>query len=166
MKDQKLYSVTVYGTFSKDILVYAESEDDAIDYAQDICDNTNLITFDKKDLVDVSAEDAIDLEDDGCDHDCENCPVASYWPDHKGDIKETEPAEKRAPLLHVPTQNLRKKSPSQQEADDGEDPQRKRFLWLLRNLIFQYYDFCESFDELQDTVDALLDEHFQQSMPD
>ena len=31
MKNQTLYSVTVYGTFCKDVLVYAESEEDAID---------------------------------------------------------------------------------------------------------------------------------------
>lgn len=165
MKNQKLYSVTVYGTFCKDVLVYAESEEDAIDYAQDICDNTNLISFGEKDLVDISAEDAIDLEDE-CDHDCENCPVALCSPHSKGGIKQTEAAEKSAPLLHAPAQIVRKDVPSQPEMDEDEAYRRSRILRLLRKLVAQYYDVCESFDELRDTVEVLLDDHFQQSMTD
>ena len=165
MKNQTLYSVTVYGTFCKDVLVYAESEEDAIDYAQNICDNTNLISFGEKDLVDIAAEDAIDLEDE-YDHDCENCPVALCGPYNKGGIKQTEAAEKSAPLLHVPAQIVRKDVPSQLEVDEDEASRHSHILRLLRKLVAQYYDVCESFDELRDTVEVLLDEHYQQSMTD
>ncbi len=165
MKNQKLYCVTVYGTFCKDVLVYAESEEDAIDYAQGICDNTNLISFGEKDLVDIAAEDAIDLEDE-CDHDCENCPVALCGPYNKGGIKQTEAAEKSAPLLHVPSQIVRKDVPSQPDVDEDEASRHSHILRLLRKLVAQYYDVCDSFDELRDTVEELLDDHFQQSMTD
>ena len=165
MKNQKLYCVTVYGTFCKDVLVYAESEEDAIDYAQNICDNTNLISFGEKDLVDIAAEDAIDLEDE-YDHDCENCPVALCGPYNKGGIKQTEAAEKSAPLLHVPAQIVRKHVPSQPDVDEDEASRHSHILRLLRKLVAQYYDVCESFDELRDTVEVLLDEHYQQSMTD
>ena len=165
MKNQKLYCVTVYGTFCKDVLVYAESEEDAIDYAQGICDNTNLISFGEKDLVDIAAEDAIDLEDE-YDHDCENCPVALCGPYNKGGIKQTEAAEKSAPLLHVPAQIVRKHVPSQPDVDEDEASRHSHILRLLRKLVAQYYDVCESFDELRDTVEVLLDEHYQQSMTD
>ena len=165
MKNQKLYCVTVYGTFCKDVLAYAESEEDAINYAQDICDNTNLITFGEKDLVDIAAEDAVDLGDE-CDHDCDNCPVASLSPDYTGGIKQTEVAEKGAPLLHIPAQIVRKDVPSQLEVDEDEAYRRSQILRLLRKLVAQYYDVCESFDELRDTVEELLDDHFQQSMTD
>ena len=165
MKNQKLYCVTVYGTFCKDVLVYAESEEDAIDYAQGICDNTNLISFGEKDLVDIAAEDAIDLEDE-YDHDCENCPVALCGPYNKGGIKQTEAAEKSAPLLHVPAQIVRKHVPSHPDVDEDEASRHSHILRLLRKLVAQYYDVCESFDELRDTVEVLLDDHFQQSMTD
>lgn len=71
MKEHKPYRVTVYGIFSKDILVNAESENDAIDYVQSICDNTDLISFEKSDLVDISAEDVFGPEDVDCI--CPNC---------------------------------------------------------------------------------------------
>ena len=165
MKNQKLYCVTVYGTFCKDVLVYAESEEDAIDYAQDICDNTNLISFGEKDLVDIAAEDAVDLEDE-CDHDCENCPVALCSPYSQGRFKQTESVENGAPLLHLPAQIVRKYVPSQPEVDEDESSRRSHILRLLRRLVAQYYDVCDSFDELRDTVEELLDDHFQQSMTD
>ena len=165
MKNQKLYCVTVYGTFCKDVLVYAESEEDAIDYAQDICDNTNLISFGEKDLVDIAAEDAVDLEDE-CDHNCENCPVALCSPYYKGRIKQTESVEKGAPLLHLPAQIVRKDAPYQPEVNEDEASRRSHILRLLRRLVAQYYDVCDSFDELRDTVEDLLDDHFQQSMTD
>ena len=165
MKDQKLYCVSIYGTFCRDILVYAESEEGAIDYAQDICDNTDMITFGEKDLVDIVAEDAVGLEED-CDHDCDHCPIGVYSVDFKGGIKQTEVAEKGAPLLHVPTQIVRKDAPYQPEVDEDEASRRSHILRLLRRLVAQYYDVCDSFDELRDTVEALLDDHFQQSMTD
>lgn len=167
MNDQKLYRVSVYGTFCKDILVYGKSEEDAVDYVQDICDNTNLITFGAGDLVDLSAEDAIDVEDDGCDHDCENCPEASLVPSFSGSImpvkKRPEPAEKGAPLLHIPAQEPRKEVSFQPENEKEGDSRHERAFRLMGNLIAQYYDACESFDDLRDTVEELLDEFFQQS---
>ena len=64
MNDFNYYRVTVLGTFIKDVLVSAPSEIDAIEYVQGICDNTDLISFSEGDLVEVSAEEAIDLEDE------------------------------------------------------------------------------------------------------
>ena len=57
MKKQNLYNVTVYATLSKDVLVYAENEDAALDFAQSICDNTDLIRFEGDELLDITAED-------------------------------------------------------------------------------------------------------------
>ena len=57
MKKQNLYNVTVVGSFTKDILVWAEDEDAALDFAQSICDNTNLIRFEGDELLEVTAED-------------------------------------------------------------------------------------------------------------
>lgn len=48
MKKQNLYNVTVYATLSKDVLVYAENEDAALNYVQDVCDNTDLISFERQ----------------------------------------------------------------------------------------------------------------------
>lgn len=170
MKAQKLYRVSVYGTFCKDILVYGESEDDAIDYVQDVCDNTDLITFGAGDLVDLSAEDAIDLEDDGCDHDCENCPAASCVPDFVGTIMPTKkrpgPAEKGAPLLHIPAQESPKGSSSQPVKEDEKEARRAHIFKLMGEVVDLYSMTCEDFDALRETVLELFDECSQQSPHD
>lgn len=77
MKKQNLYNVTVYATLSKDVLVYAEDEETALDYVQDVCDNTDLIYFDDREILDVTAEEVeeIDPADMGepAEECCENC---------------------------------------------------------------------------------------------
>jgi hypothetical protein len=77
MKKQNLYNVTVYATLSKDVLVYAENEDAALNYVQDVCDNTDLISFDGGEILDVSAEEVEEIEptgmDDPAEECCENC---------------------------------------------------------------------------------------------
>ena len=77
MKKQNLYNVTVYATLSKDVLVYAENEDAALNYVQDVCDNTDLISFDGREILDVTAEEVeeIDPADMGepAGECCENC---------------------------------------------------------------------------------------------
>lgn len=77
MKKQNLYNVTVYATLSKDVLVYAENEDAALNYVQDVCDNTDLISFDGSEVLDVSAEEVEEIEpaDKGepAEECCENC---------------------------------------------------------------------------------------------
>ena len=80
MKQKKLYNVTVVGSFTKDILVWAEDEDAALDFAQSICDNTDLIRFEGDEPLDVTAEDVEeiatsedkDLETEA-DKGCGNC---------------------------------------------------------------------------------------------
>ena len=62
MKKQNLYNVTVYATLSKDVLVYAENEDAALDFAQSICDNTDLIRFEGDELLDITAEDVEEID--------------------------------------------------------------------------------------------------------
>ena len=77
MKKQNLYNVTVYATLSKDVHVYAENEDAALNYVQDVCDNTDLISFDGSEVLDVSAEEVEEIEpaDKGepAEEYCENC---------------------------------------------------------------------------------------------
>lgn len=77
MKKQNLYNVTVYATLSKDVLVYAEDEDAALNYVQDVCDNTDLISFDGSEVLDVSAEEVEEIEPTGvgepAEECCENC---------------------------------------------------------------------------------------------
>lgn len=170
MKDQNLYRVTVYGTFCKDVLVYGESEEDAIDYVQDICDNTNLITFGAGDLVDLTAEDAIDLEDNGCDHDCDNCPAAACTPTFEGSIKPTgkpgAPTVTGAPLLHIPTQDLTKNAPSQTVKEEEKATGRDHIFKLMGEIVDLYSMTCEDFDALRKTVMEFLDECSQQSKND
>ena len=62
MKKQNLYNVTVVGSFTKDILVWAEDEDAALDFAQSICDNTDLIQFEGDELLDITAEDVEEID--------------------------------------------------------------------------------------------------------
>ena len=62
MKKQNLYNVTVYATLSKDVLVYAENEDAALKYVQDVCDNTDLISFDGREILDVTAEEVEEID--------------------------------------------------------------------------------------------------------
>ena len=62
MKQQNLYNVTVVGSFTKDILVWAEDEDAALDFAQSICDNTDLIRFEGDELLDITAEDVEEID--------------------------------------------------------------------------------------------------------
>ena len=62
MKKQNLYNVTVVGSFTKDILVWAEDEDAALDFAQSICDNTDLIRFEGDELLEVTAEDVEEID--------------------------------------------------------------------------------------------------------
>ena len=62
MKKQNLYNVTVVGSFTKDILVWAEDEDAALDLAQRICDNTDLIRFEGDELLEVTAEDVEEID--------------------------------------------------------------------------------------------------------
>ena len=73
MKKQNLYNVTVYATLSKDVLVYAEDEEAALNYVQDVCDNTNLISFDGRDVLDVSAEEVEEIEPTGRGEPAEEC---------------------------------------------------------------------------------------------
>ena len=77
MKKQNLYNVTVYATLSKDVLVYAENEDAALNYVQDVCDNTDLISFDGREILDVTAEEVEEIEPAGmgepAEECCENC---------------------------------------------------------------------------------------------
>ena len=77
MKKQNLYNVTVYATLSKDVLVYAENEDAALNYVQDVCDNTDLISFDGSEVLDVTAEEVEEIELAGAgepaEECCENC---------------------------------------------------------------------------------------------
>lgn len=62
MKQKNLYNVTVVGSFTKDILVWAEDEDAALDLAQSICDNTDLIRFEGDELLEVTAEDVEEID--------------------------------------------------------------------------------------------------------
>ena len=62
MKKQNLYNVTVVGSFTKDILVWAEDEDAALDFAQSICDNTDLIRFEGDEFLDITAEDVEEID--------------------------------------------------------------------------------------------------------
>lgn len=77
MKNQNLYNVTVYATLSKDVLVYAENEDAALNYVQDVCDNTDLISFDGREILDVTAEEVEEIDATGVgepvEECCENC---------------------------------------------------------------------------------------------
>ena len=77
MKKQNLYNVTVYATLSKDVLVYAEDEDAALNYVQDVCDNTDLISFDGREILDVTAEEVEEIDptamDEPAEECCENC---------------------------------------------------------------------------------------------
>lgn len=77
MKNQNLYNVTVYATLSKDVLVYAENEDAALNYVQDVCDNTDLISFDGSEVLDVTAEEVEEIEPaemgEPAEECCENC---------------------------------------------------------------------------------------------
>ena len=77
MKKQNLYNVTVYATLSKDVLVYAENEDAALNYVQDVCDNTDLISFDGREILDVTAEEVEEIDPTGAEEAagecCENC---------------------------------------------------------------------------------------------
>lgn len=78
MKKQNLYNVTVYATLSKDVLVYAENEDAALNYVQDVCDNTDLISFDGREILDVTAEEVEEIDPTGVGEPsgdcCESCP--------------------------------------------------------------------------------------------
>lgn len=62
MKQKNLYNVTVVGSFTKDILVWAEDEDAALGLAQSICDNTDLIRFEGDELLEVTAEDVEEID--------------------------------------------------------------------------------------------------------
>ncbi len=77
MKKQNLYNVTVYATLSKDVLVYAEDEEAALNYVQDVCDNTDLISFDGREVLDVTAEEVEEIEPadmgEPAEECCENC---------------------------------------------------------------------------------------------
>ena len=76
MKEYTPYNVTVCGIFAKEIRVLAESEDDALNYAQDICDRTDLVTFTRDNMVDIAVEDVAAAEDTpffGMYPDCECC---------------------------------------------------------------------------------------------
>ncbi len=77
MKKQNLYNVTVYATLSKDVLVYAENEDAALNYVQDVCDNTDLISFDGREILDITAKEVEEIEPadmgEPAEECCENC---------------------------------------------------------------------------------------------
>lgn len=73
MKKQNLYNVTVYATLSKDVLVYAENEDAALNYVQDVCDNTDLISFDGSEVLDVTAEEVEEIDTTGVGEPVEEC---------------------------------------------------------------------------------------------
>ena len=107
MKKQNLYNVTVYATLSKDVLVYAENEDAALNYVQDVCDNTDLISFDGREILDVTAEEVEDIDTTGvgapAEECCENCRgnracctscggfICGRMADDKGDEDEDDP---------------------------------------------------------------------------
>ena len=106
MKKQNLYNVTVYATLSKDVLVYAENEDAALNYVQDVCDNTDLISFDGREILNVTAEEVEEIEPAGMGEPsgecCESCPgnracctscggfICGRMADDKGDYEEDE----------------------------------------------------------------------------
>lgn len=73
MKKQNLYNVTVYATLSKDVLVYAEDEEAALDYVQDVCDNTDLISFDDREILDVTAEEVEEIDPADMGEPAEEC---------------------------------------------------------------------------------------------
>ncbi len=73
MKKQNLYNETVYATLSKDVLVYAENEDAALNYVQDVCDNTDLISFDGREILDVTAEEVEEIDPNGVGEPAEEC---------------------------------------------------------------------------------------------
>ena len=62
----KHYFVRVTATYTTGIEIAAENEDDAIDLAQAICDNTDLIRFLGYDLEDIEAEDAFEIPTFDC----------------------------------------------------------------------------------------------------
>ena len=64
MEKQKLYKVTVLGTFTKEVRIYAEDEESALDFVQDICDNTDLISTADCDELELTAEDIEEIDDD------------------------------------------------------------------------------------------------------
>lgn len=142
MKHQKLYRVTVCGIFSKDVLVYGTSENGAFNYVQNICDNTNLITFGDDDTVRLAVVDAIDLEDDGCDHDCDNCPAGSCVPTFKGKITPTrKPREYgviHAPLFSILSHAFREEVPYQQVKTEDATFSIKQLSRHMSNMIAQF----------------------------
>ena len=77
MSNIKSYSVTVYGVFSKEVNVYAESEDEAYDLVQQICDKTDLIDFSPSDLVDIHADDIMELPEICPCAVCPDCEVSN-----------------------------------------------------------------------------------------
>lgn len=161
MKDQNLYRVTVIGTYQKEVLVAGESEKDAMDYVQDICDSTDLISFDEGDIVELLAEDAINLEDEGCDHDCDNCPAVACVPTFPERIM---PAHK--PSAPSGASKPHKDTPSQPVKSDAYHTPDERGLQLMGVLITQFYQACEDFDALRDTVVELLETIHQQESDD
>lgn len=81
MKNQNLYNVTVVGNFTKDILVWAEDEDAALDFAQGICDNTDLIRFEGDEPLDITAEDVEEID-----------PFDGFEPGDSGDSGDADNA--------------------------------------------------------------------------
>lgn len=77
MKQKNLYNVAVVGSFTKYVLVRAEDEGTALDFAQSICDNTDLIRFEGDEPLDVTAEDVEEIEPadigEPVEECCENC---------------------------------------------------------------------------------------------
>lgn len=132
---EKIYRVTVYATFSKEVLVNAEDEEAALDYVQDICDNTNLMDMSDGELVDLEAEDVIALEEDEAGCACECKPIKD---------KPCQSIE-----LHIPSQ------PVPETLADVHIP--KPLFDSIVNLVCEYYSTSGRVDRLQNSVRRLLD---------
>ena len=114
MKKQNLYNVTVVGSFTKDILVWAEDEDAALDFAQSICDNTDLIRFEGDEPLDITAEDVEEIDpfdgfetgDGGGSGDADN--AADDRVEGSGNIRIAGSADSRSAANGEETTNQRK----------------------------------------------------------
>ena len=77
MKKQTLYNVTVFGCFTKEVRVYAENEEAALDYVQDICDNTDLISTADCDELELTGEEAEPMDETREITELDTCPECS-----------------------------------------------------------------------------------------
>ena len=160
MKHQNLYSVTVYGTYSRDVLVFADSEIEALDYVQDICDKTSMFGFSESDLVELEAGDVVNLSD-CCDGDCANCPACEK---HAGVAASQTP--KKVPsgsggpsLLRTPTPDS-EAAASPRPVNDSPDIQSLsiRLKRLLTDVLCVLDDASADLDDDLNALRELLDD--------